>query len=83
MPADGLRITKQKITSLPTYISSFQFNGQQLPPVAVSGFVVLSKTAVLKSKTTIYNVTFDTIVRQLDSVVVSAPNGTIIATCHP
>lgn len=66
-----------------TAYTSNQVTGQPLPPVSVTGLAVLNSVGQLKSKTTIYNVTFDTIVRHLDSVVIATPDGTVIASCHP
>ena len=81
---------KTKPVSLPdnsvllvTAYTSNLVTGQSLPPVAVTSMIVLSKTATLKSKTVIYNATFDQIVRQLDRVVITTLDGTVIATCHP
>lgn len=68
---------------LVTAYTSNQVTGQPLPPVAVTNIIVVGKTAMLKSKTTIYNVTFDPIVRQLDRVVITTVDVTVIATCHP
>ena len=81
---------KAKPVSLPdnsvllvTAYTSNQVTGQPLPPVAVTNIIVVGKTAMLKSKTTIYNVTFDQIVRRLDRVIITTVDGTVIATCHP
>jgi hypothetical protein len=66
-----------------TAYMSDQVTGLPLPSIDVAGMTVLSKVGLLKSKTTIYNVSYATIIQRLDSVVISTLDGTIIATCHP
>jgi hypothetical protein len=66
-----------------TAYMSDQVTGQPLPSINVVGMTVTSKVGVLKSKTIITNYSYATIVQQLDSVVISTLDGTIIATCHP
>jgi len=70
----------------PLYVTAYMTNqatGESLPPVNVLGMTVLSKTGQLKSKTSILNASYQLIVRQLNSVVITTADGTIIATCHP
>ena len=80
--AKPINLPDNSILQVTAYMSN-HVTGLPLPPVTVSGMLVLSKTAQLKSKTTIFNLTFDPIVRVVDNVVISLPDGTVIATCHP
>ncbi|MCW3050942.1 MAG: hypothetical protein JWN14_112 [Chthonomonadales bacterium] len=70
----------------PLYVTAYMSNqatGESLPPVNVLGMAVLSKTGQLKSKTYILNPNYQLVVRQLDRVVITTADGTIVATCHP
>jgi len=70
----------------PLYVTAYMSNqatGESLPPVNVLGMTVLSKTGQMKSKTSILNPNYQLIVRQLDRVVITTADGTVIASCHP
>ena len=81
---------KAKPINLPDYTllnvtvyTSDAVTGEVYAPARMANMVVLKQVASVKSATNLYNSTFTQIVRQLDRIIVTTSDGTVVFSGHP
>ncbi len=66
-----------------TIYTSDKVTGEIFAPVQMAPMVVLKQVGTARSATSIFNYTANQIVRQLDWVVVTTADGTVVFSAHP
>ena len=66
-----------------TLYTSDKLTGKALAPIRLAGMTVLQKVGILKAAVQIANTPASQSVRQLDRLIVTASDGTVVFSAHP
>lgn len=76
-----INLPDRSVLHITAYMSD-KLTGQSLAPVSVASALVIGKSSLSKTNTASYYVGSLTSQRQLDKVVITTDDGTVIATAH-